>query len=157
MFTSRRWPIVLCTLALALAALPERVRAQPAAARGVEPVVVKGAKLPSWSRAASTITCMPYPSGALIGDRDAHNGISVVPPDARPGVAVDQIAAYRWDGIGWVEIPVQVDQMYPYCLSNPHSDFGIYSGTDMELTYAWDTEAWKKIDGDCTTAYLPND
>jgi hypothetical protein len=153
-----RRPIVLPALALAIVvALPTGARAQPAAARSVEPVVVKGAKLPSWSRAASTITCMPYPSGALIGDRDAHNGITTVPPDARTGVAVDQIAAYRWDGVGWVEIPVQVDQMYFYCLSNPHSGFAIYSGTDKELTYAWDVEAWKKIAGDCTTDYLPGD
>ncbi len=104
-------------------------------------------------RTAATVVCQPYPSGALIGSRDAHNGIDVVPPAL--GVPVDEIAAYRWDGSQWVEIPVQVDQMYYYCLSNPNSDFGVYSGTDKELTYAWDTESWKKIGGVCDAEYGP--
>ena len=28
------------------------------------------------------------------------------------------MAAYRWDGGNWAEIPVQVDQRYPYLLAN---------------------------------------
>ncbi|HEY2387465.1 MAG TPA: Ig-like domain-containing protein [Candidatus Binatia bacterium] len=128
--------------------------AQTTAQRSVEAVVVTGAKLPTWSRLPATVTCMPYPSGTT-GGRDAHNGILLVPPDLRTGVPVEQIAAYRWNGTQFVEIPVQVDQMYPYCLSNPASSFAIYSGTDRELTYAWDVEAWKKTDGVCTSAYPP--
>src|SRR6266481_435653 len=98
---------------------------------------------------------MPYPSGALTGARDAHNGIDVVPPGSGGGVPVDQIVAYRWDPIAlqFVEIPVQVDERYYYCLSNPPSSFSVYSGTDKELTYAWDTEAWMKIAGTCTSDY----
>src|SRR5262249_5589779 len=53
------------------------------------------------------------------------------------------------------EIPVQVDQRFQYCLSNPPSGFSFYSGTDKELTYAWDSEAWKKTDGQCVAAYPP--
>ena len=124
--------------------------------RDVEPVVVTGARVPDWSRLSATVVCAPYPSGTT-GGRDAHNGTLTVPPDARPGVAVDQIAAFRWGGSGWVEIPVQVDQRFPYCLSNPPSDFAFYSGTDMELTYAWDVESWKKTDGQCVAAYAPGD
>jgi hypothetical protein len=46
-----------------------------------------------------------------------------------------------------------VDQRYYYCLSNPPSGFSAYSGTDKELTYAWDVEAWMKIAGTCTSDY----
>ena len=50
---------------------------------------------------------------------------------------------------------MQVDERYYYCLSNPNSSFGVYSGTDKELTYAWDVEAWKKIAGECSAEYAP--
>ncbi|HJQ84216.1 MAG TPA: Ig-like domain-containing protein, partial [Candidatus Binatia bacterium] len=139
-------------LAAAVASRPAAAQA-PAAARAVEPVVMTGSLLPDWSRAAAQIVCAPYPSGALTGPRDAHNGTDVVPPDPRPGAPVDEIVAYRWDGLQFVEIPVQVDQRFYNCLSNPASDFGVYSGTDKELTYEWDVESWKKLDGVCTAQY----
>src|SRR6185503_1895141 len=84
----------------------------PMAARGVEPVILTGARIPDWSRLPALTTCMPYPSGSGLDDsgRDAHNGTVVVPPDARTGVPVDEIVAFRWDGLAFVEIPVQVDQ-----------------------------------------------
>jgi hypothetical protein len=124
------------------------------AARGVEPVVLTGSTLPGWSRLAAVTVCAPYPSGTT-GGRDAHNGTTVVPPDGRTGVPVGEIVAFRWTGLGFAEIPVQIDERYQYCLSNPPSDFAFYSGTDLELTYAWDTESWKKTDGQCTAAYPP--
>src|SRR4051812_38502805 len=102
--------IVWCT--------PTAALAQATAARDVEPVVITGADVPAWSGLPQTIVCQPYPSGALIGNRDAHNGIEVAPPAI--GVPVDEIAAYRWDGSQFVEIPVQVDERYYYCLSNPN-------------------------------------
>lgn len=142
----------LAAVLLLVAALPGRARTQ--AARHAEPVVLTGARFPDWSRLAAQVVCAPYPSGTT-GGRDAHNGTDVVPPDARPGVPVDQIAAFRWDGAQFVEIPVQVDERYFYCLSNPPSDFAFYSGTDKELTYAWDVESWKKTDGQCAAAYPP--
>jgi len=150
-------------IALLIGALcPATVHAQATAAREVEPVIVKGAKLGSWSVPAADIVCKPYPSGAtspfptsLTGGRDAHNGTFISPPAT--GIPVNEIAAYRWDGTQFVEIPVQVDEMYPYCLSNPNSSFAIYSGTDKELTYAYDVEAWKKVDGLCTSSYVPGD
>ncbi|HYD47060.1 MAG TPA: Ig-like domain-containing protein [Terriglobales bacterium] len=124
--------------------------------RSVEPVVLSGAQIPDWSRLPSTILCAPYPSGTT-GSRDAHNGTVTVPPDVRTGVPIDEIAAYRWTGAGFEEIPVQVDERYYYCLSNPASDFAIYSGTDKELTYAWDVESWKKTAGECSASYAPGD
>src|SRR6476659_927605 len=136
--------------------LPGRAAGQ--AARGAEPVVLTGAVVPGWSRLPAVTTCAPYPSGTT-GGRDAHNGTIVVPPDVRTGVPVNEIAAYRWTGLGpglgFQEIPVQVDQRFGYCLSNPPSGFSFYSGTDPELTYAWDVESWKKTDGQCTAAYPP--
>jgi len=123
-------------------------------ARNVEPVVLTGAALPSWSRLPAVTVCAPYPSGTT-GGRDAHNGTTTVPPDVRTGVPVNEIVAYRWTGLAFQEIPVQVDQRFTYCLSNPPSSFSFYSGTDQELTYAWDVESWKKTAGQCTAAYPP--
>ena len=128
-------------------------------ARASEPVTITGADIPSWSRAAATGAPAPYPSGvssSFSGDntRSAHNGVITVPPDTRTGVNPDDIAAYRWTGTAWVEVPVQVDQMFPYFLANGHSSFSVYSGTDQELTYAWNPtahstgeESWKKVFG----------
>ena len=145
-------------------------------ARATEPVVITGSQIPSWSRLAAQGNPAPYPSGVsstqtggVIGDgvRSAHNGIFTVPPDARTGVNPDQIAAYRWDGSAWSEVPVQVDQMYVHFLANAHSSFSFYSGTSYELSYAWNPtahsvgeESWKKvfggtptIDTGCTARY----
>jgi hypothetical protein len=135
-------------------------------ARASEPVVITGAQVPQWSRSSATGVAAAYPSGAgksTGGDgvRSAHNGVLAVPPDARTGVDPDQVTAFRWDATaGWVEVPVQVDQRYPYFLANGHSSFGVYSGTDQELTYAWNPtahstgeEAWKKVFGQCSATY----
>src|SRR5437870_1108263 len=150
-----RGAVVAATAVVVLGSPARLVQAQVAAARGVEPVILTGAQVPAWSGPAADVQCMPYPSGALTGARDAHNGTDIAPPAV--GVAVDQIVAYRWDGLGFVEIPVQVDQKYFYCLSNPPSGFAIYSGTDRELTYQWDVESWKKIGGTCTSQYAPGE
>ncbi|HVF04669.1 MAG TPA: hypothetical protein VNA20_07515 [Frankiaceae bacterium] len=132
-------------------------------ARAASPVVLTGAQLPDWSRLSAQGLGKPYPSGAMTtGDavRHAHNGQLTVPPDVRTGVPVDEIAAYRWNGKKLVEVPVQVDQRFPYFLANGRSDFSTYSGTDEELTYAWapdahatGEEAWKKAFGDCFARY----
>ena len=121
--------------------------------RAAAPVVLTGAQLPDWSRLAAVGTPLPYPFGALVGERDAHNGKLEVPPDPRPGVDPERIAAYKWDGAKFVEVPVQVDERFPYFLANPNSDFGVYSGTDTELTYEWDVESWKKTAGICDAEY----
>ena len=126
-----------------------------APARETEAVVLTGDRLPQWSRLAAMRVANTYPSGTEVGDnvRDAHNGTLTVPPDSRDGVDPSTVAAYRWDGEAFVEVPVQIDQRFPYFLANANSDFGIYSGTDEELTYAWDTESWKKTAGECFARY----
>ena len=132
------------------------------AARRSEPVVITGAQVPGWSRAAATGVLPPRPFGISSqfgGDnaRSAHNGILTLPPDARTGVDTDQVAAYRWEGSSWTEVPVQVDQRYTYFLANGHSSFSFYSGTSREVTYAWNPtahtvgeESWKKVFGGIT-------
>jgi len=169
-----RLPAVACATAL-LTWLP--VVAAPAAhaanpvftpARDAAPVVLTGAQIPPWAAPPAEGVGAPQPSGASsdnpLGDqvRSAHNGILTVPPTP-PGITKvnpDRIAAYRWTGSSWRQIPVQVDQRFPYFLANGHSGFGFYSGTDEELTYAWNPdshdvgeEAWKKVFGDCSARY----
>jgi hypothetical protein len=120
-------------------------------------VTLTGAQLPAWSRLAATGAPKRYPSGATTDARSAHNGTLAVPPDVRTGVDPAQVVAYRWNAKAqrFVEIPVQVDQRFPNFLANPNSDFGIYSGTDTELTYQWDTESWKMTAGACSKQYPP--
>ena len=148
---------VAATTALAVPTAP--LAAAPSdAARSAEPVVMTGADLPTWSRLAAEGYPKPYPSGATqTGDgvRSAHNGTIVVPPDARTGVAVDEVAAYRYDAAtkSFVEIPVQVDERFPYFLANGKSSFSTYSGTDEELSYAWDVEAWNRTAGECSATH----
>ena len=152
MRNSTAWSLgmaLLATVVVVPAALAQLAQ------RSVEPVIVKGSKVVGWSGPSAQIVCDPYPSGGLTGERDAHAGTLVTPPAT--GVPVGEIAAYRWNGSAFEEIPVQVDEMYPYCLSNPNSDFGVYSGIDMELSYAWDVESWKMTAGVCSKEYAPGD
>jgi hypothetical protein len=130
------------------------------AARGDAPVVLTGAQIPQWSRLSAVGTSFPTSTASVDGVRSAHNGKVVVPPDARTGVTTDDVTAWRYVAGAWKQIPVQVDQRFPYFLANAHSGFGVYSGTDQELTYAWapdahasGEEAWKKIFGDCEARY----
>ncbi|MEA2453161.1 MAG: hypothetical protein QOG04_1871 [Actinomycetota bacterium] len=131
-------------------------------ARGVEPVVITGAQLPTWSHLPAEGLATTHPQHLQDGKRDAHNGTLVVPTDARPGATIAEIAAFSWDGSKFVEIPVQVDERFPYFLANVNSNdiFGpVYSGTDEELTYEWDIESWKQQftevlpDGSCIKRY----
>jgi hypothetical protein len=160
--------LVTTVFALAAAMLPLGAPAQaqtegtPAdvPARGVEAIVLTGAQLPGWSGPAADGVAEPYPSGASddnpFGDekRDAHNGTLVVPPpELQTGVDPDAVAAYSWTDGGFAEVPVQIDERFPYFLANGRSNFGFYSGTDKELSYAWDVESWKKIAGECFAEY----
>lgn len=135
------------------------------AARDAEAVIMEGRQFPDWSQPAAFGIANPYPSGVggdgepITGStpfyvRDAHNGQLLYPPPGVPfaglptAAPVDEIVAYRRENDAWVEIPVQIDERFPYFLANANSGFSFYSGTDMELTYAWDRETWK-ADGGC--------
>ena len=128
--------------------------------RRVEPVVLTGKQLPGWSGPQAEGVAEPYPSGSSddnpLGDekRDAHNGRLIVPPaEAQTGVDPDSVVAFRWTGDRFKEIPVQVDERFPYFLANGRSNFGFYSGTDKEISYEWDVESWKKTAGECLARY----
>lgn len=126
--------------------------------RSIEAVVVTGDKIPVWSVPAAHGVPYPYPSGATITGAlfdndptntfpgqvtDAHNGVMLYPQAGAPtGKDVTRIAAYKYVSGAFVEIPVQVDERFPYFLANAASDFSVYSGTDEELSYAWDSEKW---------------
>jgi hypothetical protein len=164
--------VVLLGAAPGQAANPEMSPARKAA-----PVILTGAQLGAWSQLPATGVAAAYPSGVgqatpnplpgtpqTFGDfyRSAHNGaLSTPPADGRTGIDPNRLAAYSWTAAGgWREVPVQVDQKFPYFLANGHSTFSFYSGTDEELTYAWapdghstGEEAWKKVFGDCTARY----
>ena len=144
---------MVAVIAATLPSAPVGAAPTEVPARQVEPVVMTGAQIPSWSRLPATGVANPYPSGALDGVRSAHNGTLVVPPDAREGVTAEDVVAYRWDGSGFAEVPVQVDERFPYFLANANSDFGMYSGTDEELSYEWDVESWQKTAGECEAQY----
>ncbi|MDQ3981933.1 MAG: Ig-like domain-containing protein [Actinomycetota bacterium] len=144
-----------CALAVLSSAPPAAASPTDAPERSVEPVILTGAQLPGWAGPPAEGVAEPYPSGAAVGERDAHNGVIAAPPAV--GVDPDEIVAYSFDGERFHEIPVQVDERFPYFLANPNSDFGIYSGTDKELTYAWDTESWKKTAGRCEAEYPAED
>jgi hypothetical protein len=139
-------------------------------ARDAAPVVLTGAQIPAWAEPAASGVAQPYPAGTnkstnQIGDnaRTAHNGTIEVPPNNPAVTQVDPsaVAAYSWVNGGWKEIPVQVDQRFPYFLANGRSSFSFYSGTDEELTYAWGgdgthtagEESWKKMFGDCRSRF----
>ena len=154
-------PLTVLGLTTATTAAAAPLSPQQEQARLAAPVIMTGAQFPSWSRLAAQGLAQPYPSGASqngTGLRSAHNGTLAVPPDARSGVDPNRIAAYRWSGSAWSEVPVQIDQRFPYFLANGRSTFSFYSGTDEELTYAWGgdahsrgDESWKNVYGECTS------
>ena len=96
----------LAAALLAAVALAPDARAQTAQ-RGVEPVVVKGAKLAGWS-GPSAVDRLHAVSrrAALTGARDAHNGTLVTPPAHRhPGrrdrrLPLGRLAVRRDPGAG---------------------------------------------------------
>ena len=139
-------------------------------ARDAAPVVLTGAQIPQWAQGAAFGVGQTYPAGTnkstnQIGDnvRTAHNGTIEVPPvnPAVKSIDPSTVAAYSWVNGAWKEIPVQVDQKFPYFLANGRSSFSFYSGTDEELTYAWGgdgthtvgEESWKKMFGQCRSRF----
>lgn len=157
-----------CALAGTALAAPHDATGLVPVARNAAPVVLAGSQLPGWSVPGVQGVAMPWPSGVTaeyseqvdpsLAVRTAHNG--TLAPAITSGVPVDEVAAYAWTQGAWREVPVQVDERYPYFLANARSDFAFYSGTDQELTYAWNPsahavgeEAWKKAFGDCTARY----
>jgi hypothetical protein len=134
--------------------------------RKVEPVILTADRLPGWFSPAAEGHAYSKDDQQLEGCgaecegfigsnyRSAHNGTLLEPPaEAQTGVNVDEIAAYRFEDGEWIEIPVQVDERFPYFLANGRSDFSFYSHTDRELSYEWDMEQWARTAGECFTEF----
>jgi hypothetical protein len=114
------------------------------------------------------VTCFAQSASSSCPDQFNH----YVTPDADTSVAydqlgiegtpTDQIRGYRWDAQKkkFEEIRFQVDEMFVRYLNNDASGFGIYSGTDKHLTYAFDDEPFRRTANDpsnpCDSAYPAN-
>ncbi|HVM08434.1 MAG TPA: hypothetical protein VM345_08235 [Acidimicrobiales bacterium] len=120
----------------------------------VAPIVFTGAQLPQWSQLPAVAVHGDFGSSLQGPARNAHAGRVEVPPaDPRTGVDPETVVAFRYEGGRWIEVPVQVDERFPYFLANASSDFGMYSRSDVELSYEWDVESWKRTAGVCTAQY----
>ena len=133
--------------------------------RSVEPIILTGDRLPGWFSPAAEGHAYSKNDKRLEGCgaecefigsnyRSAHNGTLITPPaEAQTGVEVNEIVGYRFEGDKWIEIPIQVDERFPYFLANGRSDFSFYSHTDKELSYAWDVEQWARTAGTCEVEF----
>src|SRR4051812_16910144 len=153
---------VLVVLAAVAAAAPAAGQApdlnQPPA-RAAEPVVLKGSDFGSWSVPANQTAKVPLTDVfdcGLAADRDtcAHNHYA--PPEVDTGdrlgrgADVHRIAGFRWDARRgrFVQIPLQVDEVFTRYLDNDASGFAAYSGQDQHTTYAYDREGWRYTESD---------
>jgi len=148
----------LVAVALALpaahAALPLPV-ADPTvpAARDTEPVVMTGAAFPLWAAPANVTAKTDSVQGAKCtsGDNDcSHNqynrptvGDGTVENKVIHGADVHKLLGYRWNGHGFVQIPLQVDELAVRYISNDASTFSFYSETDEHPTYVFDQERFR--------------
>jgi hypothetical protein len=63
---------------------------------------------------------------------------------AEAGVDTAHLVAFSYDGESYHQIPVQMDERFVRYLTNYASGFGIYSQSDMEITYQFDEEGTRK-------------
>jgi hypothetical protein len=134
--------------------------------RSVEPVVLTGASFPQWSAGPEITARRPQvvqptalnPSDCVdqrtASDPSTDHSCSQKPDVAiygdglRKGVPVEHLLGYRWDASSnhFVEIPLQVDEVFTRYLSNNASGFAIYSGVDPHTTYAFDKENFRFVE-----------
>jgi hypothetical protein len=132
----------------AVAAVPATAGA---AARDVDPVVLKGSALGAWAAPANVTAKLPLTDlkdCQTFGDGCAHNHYADPELDTQriapqQGVATDRLLGYRWDGSQFVQIPFQVDEVFTRYLDNSASGFAVYSGEDQHTTYAYDREGFR--------------
>jgi len=142
------------------------------AARDVDPVILKGSDLASWSVPANQTARLPLmdltcsgagqapsnPTGGGAGDVGALADTSGCPhsnyaePDADTadfvapeGVPVERLLGYRWNPKSrkLQQIPFQVDEVFTRYLNNAKSGFSVYSGEDQHTTYAFEREGFR--------------
>ena len=118
------------------------------AGRETEPIVLTGALLPGWTALQNATLALPltdiFGCPTLETDGCAHNNYATPQLDTAslqsPGVPINRILGYRWDAATskYVQIPLQVDEVFTRYLDNAASGFAIYSGDDQHTTYAYD-------------------
>lgn len=115
------------------------------AGRGLQPVVLLGAQLGPLAVVANYVEHPPAPFAEE--DRDGLFVPLEAVPGQRTGTPVTLVAGYHWESGAFVRIPLQVDERFPRYLTNYASGFGIYSQSDLEITYAFDWEG-RKLEGE---------
>jgi hypothetical protein len=125
------------------------------AARDTEPVVLTGASFPAWAAPAEVTAKVPSAAGASCTSGDnacTHNQYEqpeVATGDKLgQGADVHKILGYRWDGTGFRQVPLQVDELATRYISNNASTFSFYSETDQHPTYVWDQERFRWFGSD---------
>ncbi|MDQ3485913.1 MAG: hypothetical protein M3445_10985, partial [Actinomycetota bacterium] len=122
-----------------------------AAARETEPVVLTGATFTGWAAPGNVTAKVPSTDLTTCpeADRDDCEHNTYVEPEvdtgdaAGTGTQTDQLTGWRWDGEQFVEVPLQVDEVFTRYLQNSASGFSIYSGIDQHTSYAFDREGFR--------------
>ena len=141
--------------------------------RSAEPIVLTGEQVPNWSVPSNQTVRLPLMdtmacgqtgeaggdpteggAAALTGFYDTsdcpHNHYADADVDtatlaAPGGTPTKNLLLYRWSGTlkNWVQVPVQVDEVFTRYLNNAKSGFSVYSGEDQHTTYAYDREGFR--------------
>lgn len=133
--------LLLLTAALVTPAFALPAPGPLAEARGGQPVVLLGAQLPGLAVLARYVELPPLPF-----QDEARDGVWL-PLPALPvegAMPVDEVGVFRWEDGAFVRVVSQVDERFVRYLTNYASGFGIYSQSDMELTYAFDEEGTRR-------------
>ena len=147
------------SIAVGALGLPAPAPTVPAG-RESEPVVLTGQDFAPWSVPSNQTANAPAKDVIdcpAIERKDCeHNHyedpeLDTADAGQPAGTPTERLLAYRWNGTGFEQIPVQVDEVFTRYLNNDASNFAIYSGTDQHTTYAYDREGFR------FTANDPND
>jgi len=133
--------VLLLLLALAIPPGATGVSSGPHVTRDAMPVVIPGSALGDLAAPASYVERPPAPM-----QDEQQDGLWLPLPAAvnASGTPVNDIVAYRWDGAAFAPIVSQVDERFYRYLTNYASGFGVYSQSDLELTYAFDVEGTRR-------------
>ena len=128
--------------------------------RETEAVVITGAQLPDWAAiqnvsAKLPLTDIAYCVNPVEREGCPHNHFARPEVNTQPllqqaGPDTDRILGYRWDAkrAAYVQIPLQVDEMFTRYINNSTSGFGGYSGDDAHFSYAFEREGFRFTESD---------
>jgi hypothetical protein len=170
--TSGRLRAFACIAGLTATLAPAVSNAVPLTSpqdRLVDPVILTGSQFPVWSAGPDPTVREPGAPGEVQpalpeplrsqcrkpgqnqwdpqddGDHSCTHP-SRLPRNPLTGAATNKLLGYRWNGSGFEQIPLQVDERFTRYLSNNASGFAFYSWTDKHNTYAFDREGFRFSD-----------